>query len=273
MSEKRIALVINISCKNYEAHKQDLESFSKLISCSVFEVQGQNIASTISQLKDYKIIVIAGGDGSIHTAVQNISDKQVLGVFPSGTLNHFAKDAKLPLSYQELAENINQNKTKSVDVIAVNGEKIINNLSLGFYPGFVKKRELLENKVGKIIAYLPAFIQQFLGHKNEQISLEYDNNKSNINFHSLLISNNCYSTEFPSLFQRDNLEQGKIGIYCLKDSSDKSSETLWQIDSTHETLVIKSKKKYIAAAIDGETKRLKTPLEITLLPQHLKVIC
>lgn len=272
MSDGKIALVINTSCKNYKNNEDSLEKLASLIKCKTFLVEGKELASTISKLSDYNIIVVAGGDGTIHTAVQNISDTQTLGVFPAGTLNHFAKDAKLPLSYKELAESLNKQQTKKVDLISVNDEKVINNLSLGFYPGLVKRREFWEGKINKFIAYLPAFIQQLINHSDEKMCVIYESHKIDKRFHSLLISNNCYSVDFPSLFQRDSLEQDKIGVYYLKSQPTKYDEPKWKIDSTTK-LTISSEKKYLNAAMDGETIKLKMPLDIKLLSKDLKVIC
>ncbi|AIT09706.1 hypothetical protein LO80_06835 [Candidatus Francisella endociliophora] len=272
MSDSKIALVINISCKNYENNKEDLEMLANLVAYKTFPVEGKELPSTINKLSDYNIIVVAGGDGTIHTAVQNISDSQILGVFPGGTLNHFAKDAKLPLSYKDLAESLNKQQTKEVDLISVNGQKVINNLSLGFYPGLVKRREFWENKLNKFIAYMPAFIQQLIKHSDEKINISYEDHRIENRFHSLLISNNCYSVDFPSLFQRESLEQGKIGVYYLKSKTNKNDDPTWKIDSTTK-LKINNDKKYLDVAIDGETTKLKTPLNIELLPKKLKVIC
>ncbi|MGE5436443.1 MAG: diacylglycerol/lipid kinase family protein, partial [Syntrophothermus sp.] len=39
------------------------------------------------------ILVASGGDGTINSAASKIIDKNIsLGILPSGTLNHFAKD-------------------------------------------------------------------------------------------------------------------------------------------------------------------------------------
>src|SRR5215208_721094 len=52
-----------------------------------------------------KRILVAGGDGTIRAAVEVIASTGVeMAVLPSGTLNHFAKDHRLPLDLVEAAK-------------------------------------------------------------------------------------------------------------------------------------------------------------------------
>jgi diacylglycerol kinase family enzyme len=70
-------------------------------------------------------------------------------VLPLGTLNHFAKDLKIPLEVEEAARNICEGHAVLVDVGEVNGRVFINNSSLGLYPHIVRQqREASGARVG-----------------------------------------------------------------------------------------------------------------------------
>src|SRR5918912_3677706 len=55
-------------------------------------------------LEDCQPVVAGGGDGTINAvASQLVGTNRPLGVLPLGTLNHFAKDLKIPLDLEQAA--------------------------------------------------------------------------------------------------------------------------------------------------------------------------
>src|SRR5436190_17967625 len=53
---------------------------------------------------DWTMIVAGGGDGTINAVASAIvGTEKILGVLPLGTLNHFAKDLKIPLDLEVAA--------------------------------------------------------------------------------------------------------------------------------------------------------------------------
>src|SRR5687768_14742182 len=78
------------------------------------------------------VIVAGGGDGTISTVASILADSGAdLGVLPLGTLNHFAKDLRIPLEMPDAIETIVHGHTMRVDVGEVNGRRFVNNSSLG----------------------------------------------------------------------------------------------------------------------------------------------
>ncbi len=55
----------------------------------------------------YKTIVAGGGDGTVSSVAAAVIDSdKALGVFPLGTLNHFARDLKIPSDLEAAARTI-----------------------------------------------------------------------------------------------------------------------------------------------------------------------
>jgi len=91
------------------------------------------------------LIIAGGGDGTVN-AVSGVlaGTGTALGVLPLGTLNHFAKDLKIPLELEGAVEAAFKGDIVHVDIGEVNGHTFLNNSSLGLYPGLVQVRESLQ---------------------------------------------------------------------------------------------------------------------------------
>src|SRR3954447_14270136 len=89
------------------------------------------------------VLVAAGGDGTINAAASAlVHQSTALGVIPSGTLNHFARDLQIPLEPEKAAEVLVDGRLIRVDAGAVNGRVFINNSVLGLFPNYRRVRAL-----------------------------------------------------------------------------------------------------------------------------------
>jgi diacylglycerol kinase family enzyme len=94
-------------------------------------------------------IVVGGGDGTISSVAGVLAGSDVpLGIIPLGTLNHFAKDLKIPLAIEDAVALIAAGNTHAVDVGEANGHVFINNSSIGLYPHLVLERERQRSRAG-----------------------------------------------------------------------------------------------------------------------------
>jgi diacylglycerol kinase family enzyme len=92
-------------------------------------------------------VVAGGGDGTINALAGKLAGADTaLGVLPMGTLNHFAKDAGIPLGLEAAVRNLFTGQVTKVDVGEVNGRVFVNNSGVGFYPHFVRQREEMERR-------------------------------------------------------------------------------------------------------------------------------
>src|SRR5215204_1370481 len=75
----------------------------------------------------HSVIVAGGGDGTISTVAAAVVDSdKTLGVLPLGTLNHFARDLRIPSDLQAAADTILAGHTMKVDVAEVNNRFFLN---------------------------------------------------------------------------------------------------------------------------------------------------
>jgi len=89
----------------------------------------------------YDVLIAAGGDGTVSTvAAAAARAGKTFGVIPCGTLNHFARDAGIPLELDAAVDVLAAGYTRMLDTGVVNDRIFINNASLGAYPRMVWER-------------------------------------------------------------------------------------------------------------------------------------
>ena len=114
----------------------------------------------------YERIVVAGGDGSIHEAVNGIMRADFdarLGVIPTGTGNDFAKACGIPLDWEQaarlLADRIRSGaRWRRVDVGRMNERYFANGVGIGFDAKVTKVARSYRWPVGQFV-YLIALIR------------------------------------------------------------------------------------------------------------------
>jgi diacylglycerol kinase family enzyme len=235
-----------------------------------------------------KVIAAAGGDGTI-SAVANalVGTDAVLVPIPFGTLNHFCKDAGVPLDPIQAIRALDTSLAteKKVDVGEVNGRYFINNSSLGLYPHLVRRREKHQHVFSKWIAYVVAAFE-FLSHP-VRIRVQLPVEDQGQPFHAGLIfaSNNAVSEGMWALGKRERLDEGILQLFVLKDG------TVWatfraaiaflrgrtqdsDVVNEHRLRrfdVLMKRRKHIRVACDGETFMLPTPIHYKTLPAALTI--
>jgi diacylglycerol kinase family enzyme len=103
-------------------------------------------------------LVVSGGDGTLSAALGAAAGTALeIAVFPGGTLNHFARDAGIPIDDPAAALDVAANGTpRPVDLGYVNGHAILNTSSVGIYTEFVRRREHLEHWLNYRLASVAA---------------------------------------------------------------------------------------------------------------------
>lgn len=237
--------------------------------------------------EDAEVIVAGGGDGSINlVAAHVIASNRILGVLPLGTMNHFAKDLKIPLDLKKAVQTIVAGHVSRVDVGEVNENIFINNSSLGLYPQIVRQRER-QQQLGwsKGPAYVWAALGTLRRYPFLDVRIGVDGQEINRRTPFLFIGNNEYQMETLNVGGRACLDNGKLSLYMAnrtgrlgmirlalrallgglhqeKDFLTLSAQEIW----------IGNRHKHLRVALDGEVKLLHPPLEYRVRPKALQVL-
>jgi YegS/Rv2252/BmrU family lipid kinase len=244
------------------------------------------LASTAAQEK-WSTIVAGGGDGTINTVASAIVDTdKVLGILPLGTLNHFARDLKVPSDLEGAVRAIVSGRVVTVDVGDVNGRTFLNNSSLGLYPIIVRERKKKQRLgSGKWPAFLWAGLAAMRRYPFLDIRLSAEGKQFHRRTPFVIVGNNQYAMEAFNVGLRDYLDRGQLSVYMTHRTGRWGLVRLavralfgWLREdkdflamSTDEVL-IETRHKRVRVAFDGEVDVMEGPLHYRIRPGALRVI-
>jgi diacylglycerol kinase family enzyme len=242
-----------------------------------------------------QIVVAGGGDGTINAvASQLVGTKKILGVLPFGTLNHFAKDLRVPLDTEAAALTIVAGHTARVDVGEVRSETdagdshfFLNNSSLGLYPTLVRERERLQQRLGqgKWSAAFWAALTVLRRYPFVNVRMNADGRELRRRTPFVFIGNNEYELDAFQIGTRARLDAGALSLHVTRDigrlgllrlglralfgrlHKDKDFDAL----NVHEVW-IETRHARLRVATDGEVNIMRPPLHYCVLPGALRVI-
>ena len=255
----------------------------------VAALDGKQIPEAIKAVARSGRVIVAGGDGTAAGAAQILAGSDTeLGLLPLGTLNHLARDIGIPVDLGEAAEVAANGQPVAIDVGEVNGQVFVNNASIGLYPLMVRKREGLRRAKGwpKWLSTLPAALAAPARGAPHRGRGGWGRGGRAQVTPQRVVGNNVYSLDRGEVGKRNTLTDGKLSLYAvarrrraaliwfamraLVGRAERSLdfETLGEC----ETLTVSSSSGSIEIALDGELRRMDSPLEFRIRPGALTVI-
>jgi diacylglycerol kinase (ATP) len=136
---ERILVIANSNAGSLEQAAMDeaLEVLRRVASVEVKETGSPSELDDVLGSADEQVVVVAGGDGSLHAVVNALHrldrlGSTRLGLVPLGTGNDFARGVGVPLEPSEAAEVIATGGSCPTDlIVADDGVVVVNNVHLG----------------------------------------------------------------------------------------------------------------------------------------------
>jgi diacylglycerol kinase family enzyme len=233
-------------------------------------------------------IVAGGGDGTVSAVASVVvGTDRALGVLPLGTLNHFAKDAGIPLDLESAVATIVAGHTRRVDTGEVNGQTFVNNASIGIYPDIVVERERLR-QLGhrKWIALAIASARILRRYRGLVMRLAAGDTTERARTAFLFVGNNEYHVDGLSLGSRDRLDGNQLFAYFAPRVHTRELPkllTLALAGRARERNVLESiaatelhvdtpGRRRLRVGVDGEVIVMRVPLHVFARPASLRVI-
>ena len=234
-----------------------------------------------------RVLVAAGGDGTVSAVASVVAGTECsLGVLPTGTLNHFARDLRIPLDLNAAIAVLARGRSEQVDIAEVNGRKFVNNSSIGIYPRMVVLRER-EQRIGrnKWVALALAVITVLRRFPFSTVRVHVGDQVIQQRTPFVFVGNNEYELEGLELGKRGTLNGGRMFLYVAAPTS-----RLGLVSMAFRALVgrldrerslqmfnvteawIETRRSRVRVSTDGEVGWMRSPLHYRLLPLNLKVI-
>lgn len=251
--------------------------------------RGDNIPSLAARAlaERRQPVVAGGGDGTVNAvAGKLVGTDTALGVLPMGTLNHFARDAGIPLDLETAICNLFTGHIRKLDVGEVNGRVFVNNSGIGFYPHFVRQREELERR-GYVKRFAALVAMRALLRRYMRLRLNLHMDQAQAFDHLtpfLFVGDNRYETSGSDIGTRHRLDSGRLWV-CTAHKTDRLN--LWR--AALRTLIGRATDQDLNAfeadelsvdpgtarvtvSTDGEVSLMDAPLRYRIRPHALGVI-
>ena len=252
-------------------------------------VEGAEIDTALREAAGEARVAVAGGDGTARGAAQALAGSDTeLALLPLGTLNHLARDLELPTELNAAAALAAHGSATAIDVGEVNGERFVNNVSIGLYPSMVRNRDWYRENRGwpKWLSTFPAAWRALHRLPRHRLRIELDGKAQTVVTPLLFVGNNPYSLEGGKVGARESLRRGRLAVYAVAERSrpglvwfalrtlagraDKGMD--FAAIGLCETLTVTPEQASIEVAMDGEILRLRSPLAFRILPRALRVV-
>lgn len=257
-------------------------------------VDGPAIADAVRRARDAgaKVVAVAGGDGTVSTAAQELAGSATaLAVLPMGTMNHFAKDAGIPLALEDAVRVAVRGRATPIDVAEANGRVFVNNASIGVYPRAVHERSRLptpRTPWGKRLAQTQAALAVLRRWPAHRVLLAMDGHGQVRTPPFIFVGNNVYDLALGRLGTRRSLTGGRLGVYhSLRPERGavlalaaralvgrlEGSEDLQQATAQEVAIhALRRPGRRMRVGVDGEVVRMRMPLRFRIRPRDLLVM-
>jgi diacylglycerol kinase family enzyme len=234
-------------------------------------------------------ILIAGGDGTIRSAVECIAGSGVeLAVLASGTLNHFAKDHRLPTDLDEGAKVAGGPFVITTDVGRVDEHLFHGTSSIGAYVVFMRIRERIEKYFGYKLSSVIALFWTLVRLPTIAVEIEVEGEKRTFRTPLLFVAVGERELKVPTLGGlKDN---GKRALHVMAVRGRKRTRLFVvaldafaggirkasrepELDSfLVDRCTINMRHKKVRVSFDGEAQTVDIPVEYSLERDMLKLV-
>ncbi len=235
---------------------------------------------------DADALFVAGGDGTVHVAVQALSDvpnPPPLGIIPSGTCNDFARALDIPMDLISAAESMVDGQIKRIDAASINGHSFLNFAGIGIITDASANIDShLKERYGKL-SYFMSALQSMRQSEPFAINLTVDGVEHAENgVLALVMNGNSIGTH---AFPMDTIDpsDGLLDVFIIQNSSlaailewfslskpDAFTEELSHVRHYQGKQIHIATDEPMDIDTDGEIY-LKTPADIEILPKKLNM--
>jgi diacylglycerol kinase family enzyme len=234
------------------------------------------------------VLVAAGGDGTVNAAANAAREAGVaLGLLPMGTFNHFAREHGIPGEPAAAAEVLMAGSARPVAMGELNGRLFFNNAGFGLYTEAIRRRERAKQHFGRyrVVAVAAAVGTLLAGLEPFTVHLVADDAAATVRTSTVLVFCSPLQLKTLGLDIEGCAREGALAVALLRPTRLRDRlrlllrATLKQLDEDGRVqsfcandFEVRSARREIEVAIDGETVRLRQPLRFRAVPDAVQLI-
>jgi putative lipid kinase SP_1045 len=286
---KKAMLIINPTSGGEKAldYKEKLENKAKeyfeYVETRITEKAKDATAFAEEASKEnYEAVIVFGGDGTVNEVISGIAEKDYipkLGIIPGGTGNLITKLLEISQDIDEAIDQLDFNKTNSIDIGKANKSYFGYIFSVGSLPEAIHNVEIEDKTKYGVLAYAINTIKSVIKDEVFNIKIETENgNYEGEASQVLVLLSNYYADK--KIFEEN--KDGYANILILKNASIISKISLIP-DLLKGDIVENDNIEYIKAkdiTISSDTKLESDidgdqsddlPVKITVLGNHIEI--
>lgn len=246
----------------------------------------EEIRRAIDELVKEKVPVVAaaGGDGTLNmVAAELLGTDTALGIIPSGTMNVFARELKIPVNhFDEAYAVLEKGNIKEADIFTANGVPFLQMCGVGFDAQVVNATKWELKKKWGPLAYLMAAAGVLLS-KPPHLILRADDGSIHEGVFAVMGNGGLYGGQF-RLFPEAVYDDGVIDVLLFKKLGPELVKQILRgffrsgkrpnskyVEYLKVSSCIIETSETTPFELDGDVKG-ETPVTIKLSPSRLKII-
>lgn len=286
---KKAMLIINPTSGGEKAldYKEKLENKAKeyfeYVETKITEKAKDATAFAEEASKEnYEAVIVFGGDGTVNEVISGIAEKDYipkLGIIPGGTGNLITKLLEISQDIDEAIDQLDFNKTNSIDIGKANNSYFGYIFSVGSLPEAIHNVEIEDKTKYGVLAYAINTIKSVIKDEVFNIKIETENGSYEGEASQVLVLLSNYYAD-KKIFEEN--KDGYANILILKNASIISKLSLIP-DLLKGNIVENDNIEYIKAkdiTISSDTKLESDidgdqsddlPVKITVLGNHIEI--
>ena len=286
---KKAMLIINPTSGGEKAldYKEKLENKAKeyfeYVETKITEKAKDATAFAEEASKgNYEAVIVFGGDGTVNEVISGIAEKDYipkLGIIPGGTGNLITKLLEISQDIDEAIDQLDFNKTNSIDIGKANKSYFGYIFSVGSLPEAIHNVEIEDKTKYGVLAYTINTIKSVIKDEVFNIKIETENGSYEGEASQVLVLLSNYYAD-KKIFEEN--KDGYANILILKNASIISKISLIP-DLLKGDIVENDNIEYIKAkdiTISSDTKLESDidgdqsddlPVKITVLGNHIEI--
>lgn len=286
---KKAMLIINPTSGGEKAleYKEKLENKAKeyfeYVETKITEkAKDATIFAEEASKENYEAVIVFGGDGTVNEVISGIAEKDYipkLGIIPGGTGNLITKLLEISQDIDEAIDQLDFNKTNSIDIGKANKSYFGYIFSVGSLPEAIHNVEIEDKTKYGVLAYAINTIKSVIKDEVFNIKIETENGSYEGEASQVLVLLSNYYAD-KKIFEEN--KDGYANILILKNASIISKLSLIP-DLLKGDIVENDNIEYIRAKditissdaklesdIDGDQSD-DLPVKITILGNHIEI--